>query len=63
MIEIIIERWTGLDGTTDYRWSVWIDGRRAQMGGPHGTSEESEHEALAFCRLALNRDPDRVTRL
>lgn len=63
MVEIVIERWTDLGGGTDYRWSAWVDGRRVQMGGPHETAEESENEARAFCRLALDRDPDSVTRL
>jgi hypothetical protein len=63
VIELIVERWTHLNRTTDYRWSVWIDGKRAEMGGPHGTGEESERAGREYCRDALARDPDRVTRL
>ena len=62
MIEVIIERWSGPDGGT-FRWSVWRDGRRVEMGGPYGTAEASEQDAIAFCRGALGREPDRITRL
>lgn len=63
MLEIMIERWTALDGSIDYRWSVWRDGRRVQMGGPQATVEASEAAARAFCADELDRTPDRVTRL
>ncbi len=63
MVEVVIERWTGRDGATDHRWSVWLDGRRVRIGGPHPTVEASADEALTFCRLVLEREPDRVTRL
>ncbi len=33
MIEVVIERWTRPDSTTEYRWSVWRDGHRIEMGG------------------------------
>ena len=26
MLEVIIERWTNPDGSTDYMWSVWQSG-------------------------------------
>ena len=41
MTELIIERWTNLNQTTDYRWSVWVEGKRVQMGGPHKTADDS----------------------
>ncbi len=63
MLEIMIERWTALDGTVDYRWSVWRDGRRVQMGGPQDTPDESEAAARKFCSEELGCAPDRVTRL
>lgn len=63
MLEIMIERWTALDGSIDYRWSVWRDGRRVQMGGPQDTAEAAETAARAFCVEELDRTPDRVTRL
>ncbi len=41
MIEIVIERWTNAEGQTDFRWSVWSDGYRIQMGqSPHSTAED-----------------------
>jgi len=61
--ELIIERWTNLNQSTDYRWSVWVDGKRVQMGGPHKAADESEREGRAYCREALAQQPDRVTRL
>jgi hypothetical protein len=63
MIEIIIERWTSLAKSTDYRWSVWHDGNRIQMGGPHDSGEKSEADALKYCRTTLGRGPDRIERL
>ncbi len=63
MIEIIIERWTNPDRTVDFRWSIWRDGRRVQMGDASPTAESSESEALEYCRRAIGRAPDRVTRL
>ncbi len=32
MFEVVIERWTGPDGATEYRWSLWRDGYRVEMG-------------------------------
>jgi len=61
MIEIMIERWTSTDGRTDYLWSLWQQGNRVQIGNKHGSSDEAEKEATAFCRRALGADPDQVT--
>ncbi len=64
MIDIIIERWIDADGKTDYLWSIWGEGHRIAMGSrKHANGEDCEHEALAFCRRELGRDPDTVTRL
>lgn len=63
MLEIVIERWRGLDGAVAYRWSLWADGRRLQMGGPHGDAQASLADAQAFCRDQLGRPADRVTEL
>ena len=63
MTELIIERWTNLNQSIDYRWSVWVDGRRVQMGGPHETADESEREGRAYCQKSLARELGRVTRL
>ena len=60
--ELIIERWTNLHQSIDYRWSVWVDGRRVQMGGPHKTADD-KREGQAYCQRSLTKKPDRVTRL
>lgn len=63
MIELMIECWSYPDGRSDFLWSVWREGHRLQMGGKHASVEAAEAEGLAFCRKALGRPPDRVTRL
>ena len=64
MVEIIIERWIGADQTVDYRWSVWRDGLRLQMGPEvYATAEACASEAREFCVHGLGCEPDRVTRL
>jgi hypothetical protein len=63
VVELIIERWTNLNQATDFRWSVWVDGRRVQMGGPHKSADDSEREGQGYCTRALSRQADRVTRL
>ena len=63
MLELMIETWSSPRTGTTYRWSVWRDGTRVGMGGPHETGEESEAEAREFCAERLRHAPDRVTRL
>lgn len=63
MIEIIIERWKSLQGRTDHLWSVWRDGKRTEMGGPHESADAAEEAARRYCTLQFNAPPDRVTRL
>ena len=63
MLDIMIEQWNNLDGSTDYLWSVWRDGRRVHMGGTHTTADAAETEARAYCRGQLGAEPDGVTRL
>ena len=64
MIEIVIEQWTKAEGETDFRWSVWSDGYRIQMGpSSHSTAEGCEAQALEFCWRDLGHKPDKVTRL
>lgn len=63
MVEIVIERWTARDGQVAYHWTLWVDGRRLQMGGPSSRPEPAEAEALAACQDRLGRGPDRTTRL
>jgi hypothetical protein len=63
MVEAMIETWSSPKMGTTYRWSLWRDGTRIAMGGPHDTIDESEAEARAACTERLSKLPDRVTRL
>jgi hypothetical protein len=63
MLELIIERWTEPKTGTTFRWSLWQDGQRILMGGPHKSGETSENDGLRECEEQLGRAPDRVTRL
>ena len=63
MIEIIIERWSNRDGTTDHLWTLWRDGSRLHLGNRHDEAQSAENEAIAFCQQTLGQQPDRVTRL
>lgn len=63
MIEVMIETWSSPQTGTTYRWSLWRDGTRVAMGGPHGSIDESEADARLFCEDRFKRAPDRVTRL
>lgn len=63
MIEVMIETWSSPQSGTSYRWSLWRDGTRVAMGGPHASIDESEADARGFCEARLKQPPDRVTRL
>lgn len=63
MIEVILERWTSPQGRTDHLWSVWRDGKRAEMGGPHDSADTAEDAARRYCQLQFRQAPDRITRL
>ena len=63
MIVVYIERWSGIDGSVQYPWSVWNDGHRLDMGGPFASPDEAQTEARAYCLRTLGREPDRVLRL
>lgn len=63
MIELMIETWKDPASGDSYRWSLWFEGKRIGMGGPHKTSEESEREAVTACERQLGRRPNRITRL
>ena len=64
MVEVIIDRWTNLDSSTDYRWSVWRDGHRVDMGSrPYADADECEGDAHALCLKVLGQKPDKVSRL
>ena len=61
-IDYRIHVWNA-DGSVDYLWSVWQDGRRIQMGGRCASAEAAEGEARAFCVNSLGREPQEVRRL
>ncbi len=63
MIEVVLERWTGADGTTEYRWSVWQDGHRIEMGGRAFTDADDCETEAEFYVKALGKKSDKVTRL
>ena len=63
MIEVIIERWDNADGSTNYLWSVWSEGRRIHIGGKFDAAAAAEAAADQFCRLTLGANPDRIRRL
>jgi hypothetical protein len=62
MIELMVETWSGPKGTS-YRWSLWKDGARVGMGGPHEDRAASEEEGRSFCAENLRTLPDRTTTL
>ena len=63
MIEVIIEHWTDRAGGQDYLWSVWRDGSRVHMGGPHPTVEAAEAAAREYLSQELGVEADHVIRL
>ena len=63
MTEVMLETWSSPQTGTTYRWSLWRDGTRVALGGPHRTMDESEADARAFCVDRFKSQPDRVTRL
>jgi hypothetical protein len=63
MLEVIIEQWSNPDGSVDYLWSVWRDGRRIEMSDMYDSLDEAEAEARAYCSDTLMTAPDRVTHL
>lgn len=63
MIEVMVETWSSPQTGTTFRWSLWQDGKRVAMGGPHAAVGDSESDARKFCIDQFDRPPDRVTRL
>jgi hypothetical protein len=63
MLELMIEAWVNPGVAPAYRWSLWAEGKRVAMGGPHNAAGESETEALEYCTRRLKRQPDRISRL
>jgi hypothetical protein len=63
MVELIIEKWLNLDGSSQFLWSVWRDGKRIGMSRPQEKSEDAERQGLDWCLRSTGSRPDRVTRL
>lgn len=63
MVELIIEHWSHRNGTDEFLWSVWDQGKRVGMGGAGASVETAEREGIAWCKRTLGIVPDRVTRL
>ena len=61
MIEILFERWSQRDGSTDWLWSIWQDGERRHMGLPQQTADAAEIEARAACHKFMGKSPDAIT--
>jgi hypothetical protein len=60
-IEAMIERWSDSLAGDQFRWSLWIDGRRVAMGGPVADAKRAEAEARQASHKNLGRAPDRVS--
>ena len=60
MVSVIVERWSNADGSTDFLWSLWQDGRRIHMGVKHDSAEAAEQEARLYCQQALAVEPESV---
>jgi len=63
MVELIIEHWRNLDGSSQYLWSVWRDGKRIAMSRPNATQHDAEQKGLDWCRQKTGGQPDRITKL
>ena len=63
MMELIIEQWKNLDGSNQFLWSVWRDGKRIGMSRPQSKSEDAEQQGMDWCLKSTGLRPDRVTRL
>ena len=49
MMELIIEQWKNLDGSSQFLWSVWRDGKRIGMSRPQSKCEDAEQQGLDWC--------------
>ena len=63
MVELIIEHWRNLDGSNQYLWSLWRDGKRVGVSRPTETQDGAEQQGMAWCLRSTGVQPDRVTRL
>ncbi len=63
MIELVVETWSNLDGSSHHLWSIWRDGKRVQMSGRIPRPDSAEAQGRAWCEANLGQAPDRITRL
>jgi hypothetical protein len=61
MLEIMIEKWSNRDGSVDFLWSLWDDGKRVTMGGHFDSAAAAETAARQYCKKQLGAEPDRIT--
>ena len=62
-LEVMIEKWSQRDGSDDYLWSLWQDGKRVTMGGHFDSADAAETAARLFCRQNLGAEPAKITRI
>ena len=60
MIEVMIERWSQRDGSTDWLWSIWQDGKRRHIGGAKADAGSAEMEARSTCQQTFGKTPDDI---
>ena len=63
MVELSIEHWRNLDGSRQYLWSLWRDGKRIGVSRPTETQDGAEQQGMDWCLRSTGVQPDRVTRL
>ncbi|MEX2297918.1 MAG: hypothetical protein WD715_10905 [Dongiaceae bacterium] len=63
MLEVMIEKWSNRDGSDDYLWSLWQDGKRVTMGGHFDSADAAVEAARRYCDERLGREPDRMTHI
>lgn len=63
MMELIIEHWRNLDGSDQFLWSAWRDGKRLRVSRPTAKADDAEQQGLDWVVRETGAKPDRVTRL
>lgn len=63
MLEVMIEKWSNRDGSADYLWSLWQDGKRVTMGGHFDNADAAVAAARRYCGEQFGREPDRMTHI
>jgi hypothetical protein len=63
LVELMIEQWSQPDGSIQYLWSVWQQGKRIGLGEGAPTVDAAEKAGRQWCVETTARPPDRITRL